>query len=235
MIRPYVPGRRRPDDRLERDRPDGRAARARAARRAGPRHLARARHVALDELRHGRPPEGGRGRGSRDRARPPLDAAREQARRAHLRRCRRSAGCRSARGASACSASSRRSAKSGATRRAGASARPLSALPPIARPGSPASARSSCVVSDFRGPRDWRTPMLQLAARHEVIAVEIRDPREQELANAGELWLIDAETGRHSGSTRAAPVSGHASPRPPRPSGATSPRRSRPSACATPS
>jgi uncharacterized protein (DUF58 family) len=53
------------------------------------------------------------------------------------------------------------------------------------------------VVSDFRGPRDWHKPMLQLAARHEVVAVEIRDPREQELANAGELWLIDAETGRH--------------------------------------
>ena len=53
------------------------------------------------------------------------------------------------------------------------------------------------VVSDFRGPRDWQTPLLQLAARHEVIAVEIRDPREQELVNAGELWLIDAETGRH--------------------------------------
>jgi uncharacterized protein (DUF58 family) len=52
-------------------------------------------------------------------------------------------------------------------------------------------------VSDFRGPRDWRQPMLQLAARHEVIAVEIRDPREQQLVNAGELWLIDAETGRH--------------------------------------
>jgi uncharacterized protein (DUF58 family) len=53
------------------------------------------------------------------------------------------------------------------------------------------------VVSDFRGPRDWREPMLQLAARHEVIAVEIRDPREQELVDAGELWLVDAETGRH--------------------------------------
>ena len=53
------------------------------------------------------------------------------------------------------------------------------------------------VVSDFRGPRDWHKPMLQLAARHEVVAVEIRDPREQELVNAGELWLIDAETGRH--------------------------------------
>jgi uncharacterized protein (DUF58 family) len=53
------------------------------------------------------------------------------------------------------------------------------------------------VVSDFRGPRDWREPMLLLAARHEVVAVEIRDPREQELVDAGELWLVDAETGRH--------------------------------------
>ena len=53
------------------------------------------------------------------------------------------------------------------------------------------------VVSDFRGPFDWHKPMLQLAARHEVIAVEIRDPREQQLVNAGELWLVDAETGRH--------------------------------------
>jgi uncharacterized protein (DUF58 family) len=53
------------------------------------------------------------------------------------------------------------------------------------------------VVSDFRGPRDWHKPMLQLAARHELIAIEIRDPREQQLVNAGELWLIDSETGRH--------------------------------------
>ncbi len=52
------------------------------------------------------------------------------------------------------------------------------------------------IVSDFRGPRDWRKPMLQLAARHEVVAVEIRDPREQALPNAGELWLVDPETGR---------------------------------------
>jgi uncharacterized protein (DUF58 family) len=52
------------------------------------------------------------------------------------------------------------------------------------------------VVSDFRGPRDWRRPLLQLAGRHEVIAVEIRDPREQALPNAGELWLVDPETGR---------------------------------------
>jgi uncharacterized protein (DUF58 family) len=52
------------------------------------------------------------------------------------------------------------------------------------------------LVSDFRGPNDWRRPLLQLAGRHDVLAVEIRDPREQELPNAGELWLVDPETGR---------------------------------------
>ena len=52
------------------------------------------------------------------------------------------------------------------------------------------------VVSDFRGPNDWRQPLLQLAGRHDVMAVEIRDLREQELPNAGELWLVDPETGR---------------------------------------
>jgi len=51
------------------------------------------------------------------------------------------------------------------------------------------------VVSDFRGPRDWRQPLLELAGRHDVLAVEIRDPREQELPNVGELWLVDPETG----------------------------------------
>jgi uncharacterized protein (DUF58 family) len=52
------------------------------------------------------------------------------------------------------------------------------------------------VVSDFRGPLDWRRPLLDLAGRHELVAVEIRDPREQELPNAGVLWLVDPETGR---------------------------------------
>jgi uncharacterized protein (DUF58 family) len=52
------------------------------------------------------------------------------------------------------------------------------------------------LVSDFRGPDDWRQPLLQLAGRHDVVAVEIRDPREQELTNVGELWLVDPETGR---------------------------------------
>lgn len=52
------------------------------------------------------------------------------------------------------------------------------------------------VVSDFRSPLDWRLPLLQLLSRHDVLAVEIRDPREQELPDVGELWLVDPETGR---------------------------------------
>jgi uncharacterized protein (DUF58 family) len=52
------------------------------------------------------------------------------------------------------------------------------------------------VVSDFRGPYDWRPALTSLAARHDVVAVEIRDPREQELPDMGELWLVDPETRR---------------------------------------
>jgi uncharacterized protein (DUF58 family) len=52
------------------------------------------------------------------------------------------------------------------------------------------------VVSDFRGARDWKAPFLRLASKHAVVAVEIRDPREQELPNVGHIWLVDPETGR---------------------------------------
>ena len=52
------------------------------------------------------------------------------------------------------------------------------------------------VVSDFRGPIDWHQPLLRVAGRHPTVAVEIRDPREQELADVGELRLVDPETGR---------------------------------------
>jgi uncharacterized protein (DUF58 family) len=54
------------------------------------------------------------------------------------------------------------------------------------------------IVSDFRGPRDWRAPLLRLASRHAVVAVEIRDPREQELPKVGHVWLVDPETGRRA-------------------------------------
>jgi uncharacterized protein (DUF58 family) len=52
------------------------------------------------------------------------------------------------------------------------------------------------VVSDFRGPRDWEGPLRALRGRHGVLAVEIRDPREQELTAMGDVWVTDAETGR---------------------------------------
>jgi uncharacterized protein (DUF58 family) len=51
------------------------------------------------------------------------------------------------------------------------------------------------IVSDFRGPRDWRNPLAALAARHHVLAVEIGDPRELELTDVGDLTVVDAETG----------------------------------------
>jgi uncharacterized protein (DUF58 family) len=67
----------------------------------------------------------------------------------------------------------------------------------IRRTGAIARQRALVVlVSDFRGPLDWRRSLLALAGRHDVVAVEIRDPREQELPNMGDLWLVDPETGR---------------------------------------
>jgi uncharacterized protein (DUF58 family) len=52
------------------------------------------------------------------------------------------------------------------------------------------------LVSDFRGPRDWLTALAAVAARSQVLAVEIRDRREDDLPDVGDLTLIDTETGR---------------------------------------
>ena len=78
----------------------------------------------------------------------------------------------------------------------------------LGRAGSIARQRGVVVVvSDFRGPLDWRKPLLQVMSRHEVLALEIRDPREQELPDVGELWLVDPETGRQVRvDTRSAPL-----------------------------
>jgi len=65
--------------------------------------------------------------------------------------------------------------------------------------GTAAVARSRgfvVVVSDFRGPRTWADPLRSLSGRHGVLAVEVRDPREQQLPPLGDLWLVDPETGR---------------------------------------
>ena len=51
------------------------------------------------------------------------------------------------------------------------------------------------IVSDLRGPRDWAVPLARLAARHDVLMIEVRDPREESLEDAGELTLVDPDTG----------------------------------------
>jgi len=51
------------------------------------------------------------------------------------------------------------------------------------------------VVTDLMGPRDWRGRMLQLTDRHDVSVIEVRDPRERELPNVGDVWMVDPETG----------------------------------------
>jgi uncharacterized protein (DUF58 family) len=52
------------------------------------------------------------------------------------------------------------------------------------------------IVSDFRGPLDWRRPLTDVAGRHTVLAIEVVDPREETLVDVGELTLVDPETGR---------------------------------------
>jgi uncharacterized protein (DUF58 family) len=52
------------------------------------------------------------------------------------------------------------------------------------------------IVTDLRGPLDWLPRLGAVAQRHGVLVVEIRDPREDELPDIGDLTLVDAETGR---------------------------------------
>ena len=52
------------------------------------------------------------------------------------------------------------------------------------------------LVTDLRGPVDWLPQLGAVAQRHSVLVVEIRDPREDELPDVGDLTLVDAETGR---------------------------------------
>jgi uncharacterized protein (DUF58 family) len=52
------------------------------------------------------------------------------------------------------------------------------------------------VVSDFFSEEDWEASLGRLTQRHEVLAVWLSDPREEELPPIGPLVLEDAETGR---------------------------------------
>ncbi|MDT4993186.1 MAG: hypothetical protein QOH97_3078 [Actinoplanes sp.] len=52
------------------------------------------------------------------------------------------------------------------------------------------------VISDFLAPvADWERPVRKLGVRHDVLAIEVVDPRELELPDVGVLTLADPETG----------------------------------------
>lgn len=68
----------------------------------------------------------------------------------------------------------------------------------IGRMGVTARRRGlAVVVSDFLAdPETWLQPMRRLGTRHEVVAIEVVDPRELELPDVGVLSVVDPATGR---------------------------------------
>jgi uncharacterized protein (DUF58 family) len=51
------------------------------------------------------------------------------------------------------------------------------------------------IISDFLGPINWMRPLRAVSARHEVLAIEVIDPRDVELPDIGDVVLQDAESG----------------------------------------
>ena len=51
------------------------------------------------------------------------------------------------------------------------------------------------IISDFLGPINWMRPLRAIAGRHEVLGVEILDPRDVELPDVGDVILQDTESG----------------------------------------
>ncbi|MEU4595181.1 DUF58 domain-containing protein, partial [Micromonospora aurantiaca (nom. illeg.)] len=52
------------------------------------------------------------------------------------------------------------------------------------------------VISDFLAPpQQWGRPLRKLRVRHDVLAVEVVDPRELELPDVGVLPVVDPESG----------------------------------------
>jgi uncharacterized protein (DUF58 family) len=53
------------------------------------------------------------------------------------------------------------------------------------------------VISDFLDdPETWKRSLAVLAMRHQVLCIEVLDPRELELPDVGVLTLVDPESGR---------------------------------------
>src|SRR5437899_7847638 len=60
---------------------------------------------------------------------------------------------------------------------------------PERRPGMAA------LISGFPGPINWMRPLRAIAGRHEVLGIEVLDPRDVELPDIGDVILQDAESG----------------------------------------
>ncbi|ADJ46716.1 hypothetical protein AMES_4891 [Amycolatopsis mediterranei S699] len=52
------------------------------------------------------------------------------------------------------------------------------------------------VISDFLGDESWERPLRALGGRHELIAIEVLDPRDIDLPEVGTVVLADPETGK---------------------------------------
>lgn len=52
------------------------------------------------------------------------------------------------------------------------------------------------VISDFLGDIDWQRSLRAISARHELVAVEVLDPRDLSLPDMGDVVLHDPESGR---------------------------------------
>jgi uncharacterized protein (DUF58 family) len=52
------------------------------------------------------------------------------------------------------------------------------------------------VISDFLGPTTWQRPLRALSARHDLVAIELVDPRDLDLPDVGTVVLADPESGK---------------------------------------
>ncbi|MPZ01068.1 MAG: DUF58 domain-containing protein [Actinophytocola sp.] len=52
------------------------------------------------------------------------------------------------------------------------------------------------VISDFLGGTDWQRPLRALSARHDLVGVEVLDPRDVDLPDVGTVVLADPESGK---------------------------------------
>lgn len=70
----------------------------------------------------------------------------------------------------------------------------VAALEQLRRP--PRRRGLAVVLSDFLGDIDWERSLRALSGRHDLLAVEILDPRDLELPAVGLVTLLDPESGR---------------------------------------